>query len=164
MQQSTKTKMVINLKTANEPVTSILKKGERIVDAVDRCRHRLRELAADRHRVRSSPWPSSEAKQRARQMIEQMAEAGAPLIDSMIEHNSPLSFPMVSLQSSLVGLDQPTMTFTETVDAVSVMCWLFRDQMLAKINKGIDEVADDKAALNERQRAEMEAQITPMRC
>lgn len=143
----------------DDPIQSILKKGERIVDAVDRCRHSLRELAADRHRIRSSPWPSSEAKLRARQMIEQMAEAGTPNFDSMIEHNSPLSFPTRTLQSSLIGLDTPTMTFTETVDAVSVMCWLWRSEMLAKINKGIDEVADDKAALDGRQRAEAEAQI-----
>ena len=36
---------------------------------------------------------------------------------------------------------------------------MLRDQMLAKINAGIDEVADDKAALNRQQREEAEAQI-----
>ena len=92
-------------------------------------------------------------------MIEQMAEAGAPLLDSMIEHGSRLSFPTMSIQSTLHGLDQPALAFAETIDTAGLVCWLFKDQMLAKINKGIDEVADDKAALDERQRAEAEAQI-----
>jgi hypothetical protein len=41
------------------PLSELLKKGERIADAVERYRHRLRELGADLHRVRSAPWPSS---------------------------------------------------------------------------------------------------------
>jgi len=41
------------------PLAELVKKGERIADGVARFQHRLRELAADRHRLRSSPWPSS---------------------------------------------------------------------------------------------------------
>ncbi|WP_235884940.1 MULTISPECIES: hypothetical protein [Bradyrhizobium] len=37
----------------------MLKKGERPADAVQRLRHRLRELDADTHRVRSSPYSLS---------------------------------------------------------------------------------------------------------
>jgi hypothetical protein len=40
-----------------------------------------------------------------------------------------------------------------------VLAWLFRDQLLAKINAGFDEIADDKSALNQAQREEVEAQI-----
>ena len=36
---------------------------------------------------------------------------------------------------------------------------MLRDQMLAKINAGIDEISDDKHALSQKQREEMEAQI-----
>ena len=33
-------------------------KGESLVDAVERCRRRVRELDADRHRIASAPWHS----------------------------------------------------------------------------------------------------------
>ena len=36
--------------------------------------------------------------------------------------------------------------------------------MLAKINKGIDEVADDKAALDERSAPRWRRRSTPTRC
>ena len=144
----------------DEPVASILKKGERISDAVERLRHRLRELAADRHRVRSSPWPSSLAKARAKAMIEQMAEAGAPLLESMIEHGSRLSFPSVTIQSTLTVSERPRWPSRKTIDTAGLVCWLLKEQLLAKISKSIDEVSDDKAALNQHQRDEAEAQIT----
>jgi len=141
------------------PVSELLKKGERIADAVERHRHRLRELAADRHRLKSAPWPSSVAKEKAKAEIERLAEAGAPDVDRAIEYGLPISFPMVSL-SSLVRGTEPALAFTETVDVFGVLCWLFKDQMLAKCNAALDEIADDKAALSQQQREEMEAEIS----
>jgi hypothetical protein len=38
------------------------------------------------------------------------------------------------------------------IDFLGVLCWLLRDQMLAKINAGLYEAADDKAALSQEQR------------
>jgi hypothetical protein len=101
---------------ADAPVSELLKKGERIADAVERYRHRLRELAADLHRVRSSPWPSSVAKQKAEALIEQLA--AAPDFDSMIEHNSALAFPSVSLSSFVRGTE-PALAFTEAQAQIS---------------------------------------------
>jgi hypothetical protein len=114
------------------PVSELLKKGERIADAVERYRHRLRELGADAHRVRSSPWPSSVLKEEAKAAIEQWAEAAMPNFDSMIEHNSKLSFPTMSL-SSLVRGEKPTLVFTDPiVDVFGVLCWLARDQIFTR--------------------------------
>ncbi len=141
------------------PLPELLKKGERVGDAVERYRHRLRELAADRHRLKSAPWPSSLTKEKAKAQLERWAEAAAPDFDSMIEHNTPLTFPMLSL-SSLVHGEKPALAFTQTVDVLGVLCWLFKDQMLAKISAGLDEISDDKAALSQQQREEMEAEIS----
>jgi hypothetical protein len=67
----------------------------------------------------------------------------------------------VTLRSAVLrNLEAPTAAYTEAVDAFGTMCWLFRDQMLAKINAAIDEAADDKAALSQAQREEMEALIS----
>jgi hypothetical protein len=110
--------------------------------------------------VRSSAWPSSLKKEEAEAWVKQRAEAATPNFDNMIEHNTPLAFPMVMSSSLVRGIDTPALAFSETVDALGVMCWLFKEQMLAKINAGLDEVADDKAALSQQQREEMEAQIS----
>jgi hypothetical protein len=37
----------------------VLKRGERVIDGVERLRHRLRELDADAHRIRSAVTPRS---------------------------------------------------------------------------------------------------------
>jgi len=141
------------------PVSELLRKGERIGDGVERYRHRLRELAADLHRVNSSPWPSSMLKAEAKALVEQWAEAAKPDFDSMVEHQSPLSFQTQSL-SSLVRGEKPALAFTETVDACGLLCWLFPQELQAKINAGLDEVSDDKSALDQQQREQMEAQIS----
>ena len=62
-----------------------LRKGEGVVDAVERCRRRLRELDADRHKVASAPWHSAEAKRRARAEIDALAERGQPNVLPLIE-------------------------------------------------------------------------------
>ena len=51
---------------------------------------RLRELAADLHRVKSAPWPSSVAKVAAREMIDRLADQGAPNLDGAIEFGQPI--------------------------------------------------------------------------
>jgi hypothetical protein len=73
--------------------------------------------------------------------------------------HTALSFPTLSL-SSLVRGEKPALAFTETTDTLGLLCWLFKDELLAKINAGLDEVADDKAALSQQEREEMEATIS----
>ena len=62
-----------------------LRKGEAVVEAVERCRRRLRELDADRHRIDSAPWHSGLAKRRARAEIDKLAERGQPSVLPLIE-------------------------------------------------------------------------------
>ena len=120
----------------------------------------LRELAADLHKVRSSPWPSSVAKAAAKAQIDALAEAAAPDIDRCIEHGLPVSFPTV-MQTALVrGTETPALAFAEAPDAFGFLCSMFRDQVLAKINEDLDAIANDEEALSEQQRQEMEAQIS----
>jgi hypothetical protein len=140
------------------PISELLRKNERIADGVARYQNRPRELAADAHRVRSSPWPSSVLKEEAKAQIEQWAEAAMPDFDSMVEHHSPLTFPTMSLQSMVRGTETPALAFAEIADP-RLLCWLLKEQLLAKVNAGLDEVADDKHALDQQQREQAEAQI-----
>jgi hypothetical protein len=146
---------------ADAPISELLSKndGGRLDAAVERYRHRLRELAADLHRVRSAPWPSSVAKAAARAQIEALAASAAPDIDRAIEHGLPISFATTVRTTLVRGTDKPATVAIEATDAVGLLCWVLRDELLAKINAALDEAADDKAALSQQQREEMEAQI-----
>jgi hypothetical protein len=141
------------------PLAELLKKGERISDGVERYRHRLRELAADLHRVKSAPWPSSVAKAAAKAQIEALAAAAAPDCESAIEFGSQIGFVTKTVSAMVHNVEAPAIAFVETPDTLGLFCWLFKDQLLAKINAGLDEAADDKAALSQQQREQMEAQI-----
>ena len=140
------------------PIAELLKKGERLADGVARYQHRLRELAADAHRVRSAAWPSSLAKEKLRAQIAALAEA--PDVDRAIEHNLPVGFPTISLSSLVRGTETPGLAFAETVNSFGFLLWAFRDQIIARIEQELDEIADDKHALDQQQREEMEAEIS----
>jgi hypothetical protein len=104
---------------------------------------------------RSAPWPSSLAKAAAKAQIEQLAEPGAP---DCVEHNLPVSFDDAD-GAGAQRRSPAAIGFTQTDDALGLLCWLFHDQLLREINIALDEAADDKNSLNEQQRSEMEATI-----
>jgi hypothetical protein len=85
------------------PLSELLVKndGGRIEAAVARYRLRLRELAADRHRLNSAPWPSAMAKAAAKALIDRLADAGTPNLDAAIEHGQGISFATTRLTSMM---------------------------------------------------------------
>jgi hypothetical protein len=142
---------------ADAPVAELLKKGETIANAVERFRHRQRELAADAHRIRSCPWPSSLAKAAAKALIDRLADQGQPDLDGAIEHGMDINFVTKRLTSQIYNVTNSpgAIAYAETDNAIGLMCWLFKDQLLAKINAEFDQIADDKSALSQAQREEM---------
>ncbi|MCD9821625.1 hypothetical protein [Bradyrhizobium japonicum] len=145
----------------DQPLSELLTKadGGRIETAVERFRLKLREGAADLHRVRSSPWSSSAAKVAAKGLIDRLADQGQPNLDAAIEHGMDIVFATTRLQSLVYNAQPRAVAYAEVPDVLALMCWVLRDQLLAKINAGFDEIADDKQALDQRQREEAEAQI-----
>ena len=142
------------------PIAELMKKGETIANAVERFRHRQRECAADRHRVNSSPWPSSVVKAAAKEFIDRLADQGAPDLDAAIEHGMPISFATTRLTTKIFNVDAPgAIGFADADAAIATMCWLWRDQMFSKICAGLDEISDDKNALDQGQRETMLATI-----
>jgi hypothetical protein len=65
-----------------------LAKSEDILAAIARLERRCRELRADLHRVASAPLPLSHARERAREIVQTLARAGAPNVSPLIEHES----------------------------------------------------------------------------
>ncbi len=143
------------------PVSELMTKadGGRVETAIERFRHRQRECVAERHRVNSQQWPVSVAEAGALELIERRLEAGRPVLESAIEHNLPISFAKMRLQSQVYNAQPGAVAFAEPEDAIGFVFWLLgKEFVLEKIRAGFREIADGDA-LDERQRAEMLAAI-----
>ena len=137
-----------------------LAKGESLLDAIERIRHRGRELLADANRIRSSPYPSSWAKAQVRAQVAALAQRGAPDVTLLVEHGrDSVTWPMQNLQSAIHNADRAAVGFTAAPDAVALFAWAFRDQLVAALDRAIDEEADDEHALDHGEREKREAEV-----
>jgi hypothetical protein len=130
-----------------------------IIDTVESRRRRGRELQADLAKVRAAPWPSALAKQKMRARIAQLAEAGAPHASDAIDHDEPIEFRTGTVQVRIANVDPSAVGFVALPDTLALIAWLHRDTLIAALDREIDEVADDKAALTLEQRRKAEAEI-----
>lgn len=143
---------------AASPAVKIAK-GETFLDLIEGRRRRLRELTADARRVRAAPVPSAVVKERMRAEVAALAERGEPDVSPAVEVGKPVRFATelttifvegsVGRASGPIRLDRAT----------EFVAWLLQDQLVAKLDELIDEVADDAAALDDEQRAERLAEI-----
>jgi hypothetical protein len=143
------------------PPVSTPRKNESAAAAVDRLRRRLRELDADRAEVEAAPLPSSIAKERAREQVAKLVEAGRPDVFELIERGAPVDFPTVRYQAASIAVaDGGTSAVSVSLpDSVATLAWLFPSQMQAAIEAEIDRAADDEAALTPAQRRDRLAEI-----
>ena len=133
-------------------------KGERAVDAVERCRRRLRELDADRHRVASAPWPSAEAKRRARAEIDKLAERGQPSALSLVESpDGSINWPERPVTDAVIG--GRLVSAVGDPSALALLFWLHRETIIERINEQIDANSDDANSLTAEQRTEQIGEI-----
>jgi hypothetical protein len=134
-------------------VADVLKKGERLVDALERTRNRLRELDADRHRINSAAFPSADVKRKLRSELENRAMRAVPDVSAMIEHDGELGWPMTPQTLPLIALDptgKPVIGRAEgnAIDAVGLLCWILRPQLLQAVEALVDSEADDDHAMS----------------
>ena len=136
-----------------------LKKGEDVLDAVEARRRRVRELRADKHRVESAAYPSSHAKAKMRQQIEQLAMQGAPSVSRLVELDGPVEFQMQRLRSDVIGAEQRALAFAEVTDTLALFAWLHRDLLIKRLDEEISSESDDGAALSHTDRELRSAEI-----
>jgi hypothetical protein len=94
-----------------------------------------------------------------RAQVAALADAAAPNVDGAIEFGQPMTFVMQSLTSLVRNATPGAVDFTEIADALGLICWLFGDEVVAKLEREIDACADDASALSREQREMQEAQI-----
>ena len=134
-------------------VGDVLKKGERLPHAVERLRHRLRELDADAHRARSSPFPSSACKERMIEQVETIAARGTPSVDGLVEHFGNIAFAQHMVHIPLVAMGEKGTAITgsasgEVSDALAFTIWLNKAAVVRALEAEIDREADDANALS----------------
>ncbi|MBA4033543.1 MAG: hypothetical protein C0480_02910 [Bradyrhizobium sp.] len=140
-----------------EPKLSNGEKG--LIDAIENRRRNVREAKATLHRIASACFPSSYCKMRMREMVEQIAMLGQPDIGNLLEHDRNIVFPTQRVQSSVVGLDDPALAFTEIEHATPFAIWLGKETVIKRLDALIDSECDDKNALSHEQRERAEAEV-----
>jgi hypothetical protein len=136
-----------------------LQKGENYAQAVERCRRRLRELAADMKKYATAAIPSSRAKQIIRAEIERCAENGRPNVTPVVDHGEPIRWPMAEINRFGGQRLGSSIGQAETFDGLAVLTWLFKPQLIDALEKEIDAIADDTAALSDADRAKLMAEV-----
>jgi hypothetical protein len=118
---------------------------------ISKLRHQIDEIAEDMRQVHNAPFSASLAKTVSREKIERMAAAGAPDVLHCIDTGEPFKFSFLGAadELSLAGADL----------RACQLAWLHKDEMIAKIEAEIDELADDVNALDP---AEREAKLAAL--
>jgi hypothetical protein len=132
-------------------------KGESITDAINRLRHRVRELRADLHRIESAPFPSSHARAKMRQTVEALAMRGAVNVSHLVERDGDIEFPTTRITAMVRNIEQQqagAVAFVEVSDATAIFAWLHQAELIRRLDEEILSEADDDAALSveDRQR------------
>lgn len=136
-----------------------LLKGDSIVDGIERLRRRGRELNADLHRIESAPFPSSHAKRRMREQIEQLAARGCPDVTMLIEHDREIAWPTQRVQSQVFAEQQMLLAFTEVPDTLALLAFVHKQALLSALSALVDAESDDAAALSVEARQQKEAEL-----
>jgi hypothetical protein len=135
-----------------------LGKSEDILGAIARLERRRREIQADQRRVEDAPFPLAYARQRLREIIDQLAQP--PNVSMLIEHEAgEIAFPIRSLQSTVLNVEGRPIAFAETPDVLALMLWANKDLWLKQLDALLAEESDDGAALSVEARQVQLAQI-----
>jgi hypothetical protein len=134
-------------------------KGEAgLLDQIETRRRRVRELKADLHRIASAPYPSAHARAKVRQEVEALAQIGQPALTNVIEHDGKIVWPSKIVQSE-VYTEQRALAFTEQPDALALIAYLLKPQLIAALDREIDAEADDPASLSHTDREVRAAEV-----
>lgn len=151
-----------------------LKRGETWQQRVEAHRKELAGLDANAHTINSAPWPLANVRERIRSSVDRQAERAMPelfrLFDepdaqlqfserqarTKVEGTTPISTPSgVVFSNGLAHVSVP--------DTVGLLCWLFRDQVLDRLNTEAEALADETNALDGIEREKRLAEIAGKR-
>lgn len=119
-------------------------KGQTHIELVERIRAQIDKERADLQTACDAPIHSDEAKRIARSHIEGLAALGRPNVLVTIEGRRP---PLFATQHRMLAAGD------DLIDTPRTLAWLFRDELIAALEREIDADADDASALTDEDRA-----------
>lgn len=131
---------------------------------VSRQREVVASLKAELADAIAAPIPSTEAKEAARNLVERLADQGAPKLYDLAYQAFRIEFPVVRRDvethgRSGEGVVVASRGSTNSVDPLALLAWVDPEKMLAALYRDIDEIADDKTALDAATRAFREDEL-----
>lgn len=139
-----------------------LRKSETFAQAVERIRKRIRELKADRAQHIAAPVPAAQAKQLLRAEVARYAELGRPDVVPVVDYGQAVRWPVAAMNKTAFGSLKMSVAGgdgSEVFDGAALLLWAFRDQITAALEKEVDALANDKAALSAEDRARLLAEV-----
>jgi hypothetical protein len=132
-----------------EPAAApILRSKETLASAIERCRLRIRELAADLRKYDAAPIPAKEAKVIALRALDEAAERGRPDVLNLIASGDPVEWPKSRTQIFSDG----RYVAAYASDSLAIIAWLHRDALAMALSNEIDACANDTAAFSAEDR------------
>jgi hypothetical protein len=142
-----------------DPIEPKIGKGG-IAVAIESIRETIARIAADIHAAESAARPAADVKRRMVAQVEALADRGTPNVCNSIEAGLDIAFPMLDIRAPLTGHAASEgapqlMGFAShsTPDALGLICWLFKDQLISALSDESDALADDANALDDETRA-----------
>jgi hypothetical protein len=149
-----------------------LAKGETALEAIERIRHQLAELRADRAETVAAPIPSTTAKAIMRRQISELAERGRPNVDTLIETAGDIGWATMPRGSVYIGFAQSQDGTRSPVisdqderrpDGFAMLAWLHQAALMKALEAEIDQASDDGAGLTDETRKKKLEQIDQRR-
>jgi hypothetical protein len=146
---------------ADPPLSELLIKadGGRIDAAVARYRREVEGHAEILQKLRASFFTKAEVDALIADQINSLADAAAPDISRAAQFLEPVKFATAYSQKLAPSLDPkapPAIVGSEAIDSLGLLCWMFRSEMIAKL-QGM--VTENRAAISQSEREAREAQI-----
>ena len=137
-----------------------LAKGETTMDAIERVRGEIAGYNAEVKRIERAPYPSAEVMARLTAAVDALADVGRPDIKPTL-HNMDLPRWPEAPVHTYRGFRAEDGSMAP--DAQGMLCWLFRDQMIAALQREVEAVAKDDAAVPAADRPRLLAELAAKR-
>ena len=143
------------------PLSELLIKadGGRLDVAVQRYRQQVETHAEALRKLRASPFTAEEARAAIATEINARADKATPNVARVMKFLEPIHFATTFSQGLAQNVDPkltPAIVANEAIDSLGVLCWMFRSEMIAKLQGMVTESAD---AVSQKDREIEEARL-----
>jgi hypothetical protein len=143
-----------------------LRKSETALEGVLRWREEVEAIQKRLQTIETAAVPIAAAKAAMADIVDQLAERGIPDLFGLLERREraeKIVWPTVSPGTMMEGLDGPAranLLFVKNFDALGMMCWLFRDHVIERLEAELALRSDDTAALTDAEQAKQLQEVS----